>query len=340
MQVSTALFSKGSCYKSVRPSSRREVATSQYGPLLEGKLLSGIAGHSLCLDYFGSLTPEEAKQGLSQHGEAPSLLWRKMNQSIADDRVTLTLSVRLPVAGLRFQRQITLRKNRPVIYFRETTRNERRCDHFFHWVQHVTLGPPFISKLNSLIFPPGGPGITFPLGYDEGKSLLVRDREFRWPNGPVRSGTSANLEHVLIRRGQGFVASVLIDPRRDWGFVCALNAKHRLLIGCCFRREDFPWVAIWEENCAISAAPWKKRTEARGLEFGTTPIPSTRRDTFRRGNLHNTETFACIPARGRMTVEYLGFLAHVPATVGHISDIRYSGGEILINDALKLICVT
>jgi len=45
---------------------------SRYGTITEGKLLSGLAGHSICLDYFGSPSAEEAQQGLSQHGEAPS----------------------------------------------------------------------------------------------------------------------------------------------------------------------------------------------------------------------------------------------------------------------------
>src|SRR5262245_25783442 len=46
-----------------------------YGAIAEGKLLSGIAGHSICLDYFGPPSVEEAKRGLSQHGEAPWSKW-------------------------------------------------------------------------------------------------------------------------------------------------------------------------------------------------------------------------------------------------------------------------
>jgi hypothetical protein len=326
-------------WKSIDPYCYQErVHEARYGPVLEGKLLSGIAGHNLCLDYFGSPSPEEAKHGLSTHGEAPSLRWQKISQSVGNDRVTLGLSVRLAVAGLTFQRQITLRQDQSVAYFRETVSNDRRRDHFFHWVQHVTLGPPFITKGEAWVFLPGTRGITFPFGYNEGKSLLANGRKFRWPDAPVRSGRSINLENVLIRKGLGFVASVLIDPRRDWGYVCALNAKHRLLIGYCFRRENFPWVTVWEENRAIGAVPWKKRTETRGLEFGTTPIPSTRRDSLRRGNLYDTETFACVPTRGRRIVEYLAFLSQVPAEVRRISDVRYTGKEILISgDAREIV---
>lgn len=326
-------------WKTIEPYAYRTTRhTARFGSITEGKLLCGLSGHNLCLDYFGSPSPEEAQQGLSQHGEAPSLRWRKISQSIADDRLELVLSVRLPAAGLRFRRRITLRRDQPVVYFRETVGNERKCDHFFHWTQHVTLGPPFISKRESTVSLSGIRGITFPFGYDEGKSLLASGKEFRWPFAPARSGGSVNLERVLIREGLGFVASVLIDPRRGWGYVSALSTKHRLLIAYCFRRKDFPWVAIWEENRAISAVPWQSRTEARGLEFGTTPIPSTRSDTFRRGRLFGTDTLACVPARKQKTVEYLAFLAEVPASVRRIHDIRYSGKEIVVNsDAREVL---
>lgn len=303
----------------------------QYGSIDEGKLLAGIAGHSLCLDYFGSPSVAEAALGLSQHGEAPNSLWSPARRSLQRHQVTLGLSARLPAAGLQFQREITLRKNQPVAYFKETVYNERRYDHFFHWVQHVTLGPPFISRGESRVFLPGSRGITFPFEYNEHKSLLARGREFLWPNAPTRSGRLVNLERVLIRPGLGFVASVLVDPRRDWGYIAALNLEDHLLIGYCFRREDFPWVAVWEENRAIRAVPWRGRTEARGLEFGTTPIPSTRGDVFSRGNLYNTKTLACVPARHSKTIEYLAFLSEVPSKFTRIRDVRYSEEEIVVS---------
>lgn len=309
---------------------RAQDHTVHYGTITEGKLLSGIAGHNLCMDYFGSPSSEEAEHGLSQHGEAPNSRWHKVSQSIRHNSATLTLSLRLPSAGLRFRREIALQKDLPVAYFKETVTNERKCDHFFHWTEHVTLGPPFISSQDSVISIPGSRGITFPKEYDEGKSLLASNREFRWPLAPARSGKAISLERVLLRKGLGFVASVLIDPRREWGYIAALNTKYQLLIAYCFRRQDYPWVAVWEENRALSAVPWRKLTEARGLEFGTTPIPSTRREILREGDLFETPTITCVPAGGRKTIEYFAFLAQVPSTVKRIRDIRCESEEIVI----------
>jgi hypothetical protein len=293
-------------------------------------LLSGIAGHSICLDYFGPPSEEEAAQGLSFHGEAPISRWRKTDRRVSAEKVALELSVRLPIAGLQFSREIELRRGESVAYFTETVVNERKCDHFFHWTQHVTLGPPFLSPRDSTIALPGTRGLTDPHGYDEGKNLLALKRPFRWPTAPAHGGGTVDLTRPLLRRGRGFVVGVLLDPRRDIGFVTALNTKLGLLIGYCFRRRDYPWVAIWEENRAIAAPPWNHITQARGLEFGTTGLPVPRREAFAIGKLMNTPTFACVPARGKKVIRYLAFLSQIPVGFERVTEIRLVGKEIVI----------
>ena len=129
-------------WKSIEPYQyRAEKHAAIYGPSNEGKLLSGIAGHNICLDYFGPPSEEEAAQGLSTHGEAPSAQWQKTKLRATSQEVSLTLAVPLPVAGLRFSREIRLRRGESVAYFTETVINEKKADHFFHWTQHVTLSP-------------------------------------------------------------------------------------------------------------------------------------------------------------------------------------------------------
>jgi len=307
---------------------REGIHASRYGNLLEGKLLSGIVGHNICLDYFGSPSPEEVKEGLSQHGEAPSAKWHKTRLRLNARAVALTLSLRLPVAGLTFTREINLRRSESVAYFQETVQNDRRADHFFHWTQHVTLGSAFLSNCNSFVALPGTKGITFPHGYDEGRALLRSASLFRWPKAPAQSGEAIDLTRPFARRGWGFVASVLLDPKRELGYIAGVNPRECLLIGYCFNRREFPWVAVWEENCAIKAPPWSQRTQARGLEFSTNPIPLPRREAFALGNLFGTPTLSYVPARGRKTVNYLAFLAQVPSDFEKLSDIQLADSEI------------
>ena len=315
-------------WKSIEPFQyRARWHAKRYGPLTEGKLLSGIAGHNICLDYFGPPSEEEAAQGLSTHGEAPSLKWRKTGERLRAGQLSLTLSVHLPEAGLEFSREIGLRANEPVVYFKETVANERKLDHFFHWTQHVTLGPPFITPEDCRVFISATNGVTSPDAYGA-QALLEFGKEFQWPIAPASSGGEVDLSRCLIRKGFGVVASLLLDPARDTQFVGALNTRERLLVAYCFRRADCPWVTIWEENCARENPPWNGRTQTRGLEFGSTPLPVTRRDAFTRGPLLAVPTFATVPACGRVTISYLAFLAHRPEGFGEVRDVRVSKNTI------------
>jgi hypothetical protein len=274
----------------------------------------------------------------------------------------LTLSVRLPEAGLQFSREIGMRAGESVIYLKETVTNERKLDHFFHWTQHATLAPPFVAPEDSRVFISATRGITSPAGYG-GKALLESGKEFQWPvapsssatptPGPPRlmktpaaghplpqggegkiwgagSGGEVDLSYCLIKKGSGIIASLLLDPAREMQFVAALNTRHRLLFAYCFRRADYPWVTIWEENCARESAPWNGRTQTRGLEFGSAPLPVTRREAFTRGPIFGTPTFSTLPARGRLTIPYVAFLAHLPEGFSEVRDIRLGKNEILV----------
>jgi hypothetical protein len=317
-------------WRTIEPDHYRESDhRSKYGTITEGKLLSGLAGHCICLDYFGLPSAEEAKQGLSLHGEAPSSKWRSSGISLNRQRVSLAMSVRLPVAGLRFSRTIELRKGESVAHFKEVVRNERKADHFFHWAQHVTLGLPFLSPDEAVTTMPGAMGITYPHGYDEGKGLLASNRVFRWPTAPLVEG-EVDLTRPFLRDGLGFVVAVLLDKKKALGFVAAVNGKLGLLVAYCFKRSDFPWVAIWEENLAMAAPPWKLRTRARGLEFSTTPLPVLRREAFLSGGLFGESTLTYVPALDEKAIHYVALLAKIPNGFGSVKDIELAQSQIAI----------
>ena len=317
-------------WKTIEPYQYKEKKHAKlYGPMETGKTVGSVAGHSICLDYFGSPSPEESKQGLSIHGEAPASLWRATRVSSMVGRAVLEMTVQLPVAGLRFSRQITIREGESVAYFKEKVTNLKKADHFFHWTQHVTLGPPFLHPKDCRTFLPGTKGKTYPHGY-EGKELLQFNKEFQWPFAPGISGTKIDISKPLTKRGRGFVASVLLRPDREMQYVAALNTKENLIIGYCFKRTDFPWVAIWEENRARKESPWSGVSETRGLEFGSTPIPLMRREAFANGPLFDTPHFSLVPAKGEKIASYLSFLAPVPKGFVEIRDIEIGNRKIVV----------
>lgn len=303
----------------------------KFGPAPVGKFLAAFTGHAVCVDYFGGPSEAEAAQGLALHGEAANSRWKLLERKQSGTEARFSLAVRLPAAGLRLRRDLRLRRNESVVYVEERVTNERAQDHFCHWTQHVTLGLPMLRPGESIIALPGTRAVAWPHGY-EGASLVRDNQEFTWPDAPAVEGGKINLARPFARDGKGLVAAVLLDPQREIGFVAALNWRLGLLLSYCFRRSDFPWVVIWEENVARKGPPWHGKTRARGLEFGSTPMPVGKEETFARGSLFDTPTFRRIPAKSELRAPYVVFLARVNSGWRSIRDIQVRRDSIMVTE--------
>jgi hypothetical protein len=317
-------------WKTIEPDHYRPALHARrYGAPPAGKLLSGLAGHTLCLDYFGVPSADEAKFGLSILGEAPNSRWQVTSVRRAGREAVLTLSVPLPAAGLVFTREITLCRNETIAYFKETVTNLRKADHYFHWVQHVTLGVPFVSEGKSYVVLAAKECMTYPRPYDA-HPLLPASRKFTWPHAPTISGGSVDLAHPFTYPGTGFLVTALLHKGRKHQFVAAVNTGLNMMLAYCFKTADFPWVAVWEENKARSERPWNQRCQARALEFGSTPFPLPREEVFRAGSLFDTPAFTSVSARARKTVQYIAVLAKLPQRFGRLLNIETAHKEIIL----------
>ena len=63
-----------------------------------------------------------------------------------------------------------------------------------------------------------------------------------------------------------------------------------------------------EENASRTASPWNGCSFTRGLEFGVSPFPETRRQMVERGSLFGVPAYRWLPAAGVLDVEYWAVL--------------------------------
>jgi hypothetical protein len=302
-----------------------------YGPGEIGKYLASYTGHALCLDYFGEPSNLNASLGLSLHGEAAITQWSVMNlESSAEARARWNVS--LPVAQLSFERKIRLGKGQSVAYIEEAVFNALDSEHVCDWVQHVTFGPPFLQAGESVLEVSAHRGFTASSSY-EGRSLLAANRDFVWPYAPRDTAEGiADLRQPFSVAGFGFLAGVQLDIGREQEFILAINWVSRVGVGYCFRRCDFPWMTIWEENNARQDTPWFGKTAARGMEFGTTPLPRGKQEGRERISRFETPIGCVIPAHGKREAKYLMFLFEIPPRVHSIKDATAIGDAILLSD--------
>jgi hypothetical protein len=77
-----------------------------------------------------------------------------------------------------------------------------------------------------------------------------------------------------------------------------------------WKRADFPWLGIWEENRARQGAPWNGVTLTRGMEFGVSPQAETRRAMIDRGSLWGVPAYRWLPARRTLRASYEAFIGY------------------------------
>jgi len=283
-------------WPSMEPSEFEKKRPDWYGTDDEARLLAGIMGHNVCLDLFGGPSREEAAAGHTVHGEA------SVNQyDVTESEGELTARLTLPLSQLRFSRSIQLHGEH--VRIREAVENLTAMDRPLAWTQHVTLGPPFLDPASTLF----KASITRSIGFDTdtGSHAYVSPRtEFTWPIAPRSGGGFADLRKMKSTAPASGFTTHLADPQREHAQFIAFSPQFRLAFGYVWKRADFPWLGIWEENCSRLGSPWDGCTVTRGMEFGVSPFPETRREMIERNRLMDAPTYKWLPAHGHLEAEY------------------------------------
>ena len=280
-----------------------------YGGPPDGRLLAGIAGHSLSFDHFGPPSPEETKAGLTTHGEAPALKW-DVQKYARSPKPYLQYGLTMPAARIRFCRKLTLDRLNPLIYCEEEAFNLSPYDRPISWNEHVTFGPPFLEAGITWFDIPATQAKVCPASYSPRFSLQP-DAEFTWPNAPTKERRRINLRTTPALQF-GYYTAQLLNPELEIAFIAACNPRLKLLVVYAFQRADFPWVGNWEERYNRTAAPWRGKTFCRGLEFSTTPFAIPRRQTIEQARLFGEATYRWLPAKSKAQVRFLILLVEVP----------------------------
>src|SRR6266545_4105798 len=297
-------------WPSIEPSQYDAKIHAIYGGGADASLLAGIMGHNLCLDIFGGPSAEEAAAGLPVHGETSVA---RFDIDASDTR--LNMETVLSSAQLRVARRVSLDDR--VVRINERVENLTATDRPVGWTQHVTIGAPFLEKGATAFRLSADRSLVYPGTFGPADHLKA-GAEFTWPHAPRRSGGYADMRVYSSAPSSSAYTAHRMNVEREDAFFVAFSPAAQLAFGYAWRRADFPWVGIWEENHARPNAPWNGEALTCGFEFGVSPIPESRRDMIERGRLFDVPAFRWIPARSAVEVEYCAVLrpaASVPDSV-------------------------
>jgi hypothetical protein len=295
-------------WPSIEPSQHSFEKNPEYGANSESKLLAGIRGHNLALDVFGAPSPEEFRGGLTVHGEASVVPYEIETQGVSifpSKHANMLATAHLPLAMLDFEREIRLEPG-GIVRIREKVTNLLAMDRPIAWTQHVTLGPPFIEHGVTQLRLPARRSMVYPIDLSEHQRYRP-GAEFEWPMVPHKDGSHSDLSVFPNHERSAGVTCHAVDADCADGFFMTWNPSSQLLFGYVWRREDFPWISLWEENRSREVPPWNGITVTRGVEFGVSPFAEGRRNMVERGSLFGIPTYRWLAANSNATVEYLAF---------------------------------
>jgi hypothetical protein len=286
-------------WPSIEPSTYSLKQHPEYGSDHESKLLSGLMGHNLCLDLFGPPSETEAAAGIGVHGESSVVPYEFEHSDVA-----LRMWAHLPLAGLRFTREIRL--DGAALHFQETVQNLTPLDRPIAWTQHVTMGPPFLRTGLQFSIPAVKSRTFESADFDGG--VLSPATDFTWPHVPLSSGSTLDLSCFDDSAPFSRFTTHQMDPASALAGFVAYSPDDKVVFGYRWPSEVFPWLGIWQENKKRTQAPWSGRSVTCGMEFGVSPYPETRRQMIERGSLFGVPGYKWLPAQGKATASYSAFI--------------------------------
>ena len=280
------------------------------GPEDEARPMS----HFICLDRWGAPSRAELKQGMVFHGEATRMQWKLLKEpKIEGDSIASEMSAMLPMAGLEVKRTIELAARGSWFKVTEEVTNRNQLGRIFNFVQHPTIGPPFLDE-TVVVDSNARRGLmqSSPLPNPEEPAVY-------WPQA-LKDGQPVNLRHL---HGDPLPNVVSFTIDEEYGWVTAANAARGLLIGYIWRVSEYPWLNIWRH--VQDGKPL-----ARGLEFGTTGLHQPFGILVKKGRIFGRPIYAHIDTGEMVTKSYVAFLIKIPNDYRGVGRVAYNNGALVV----------
>ena len=281
-----------------------------------------LQGHFVCFDRWGAPSPAEEKMGMPYHGEAPRVVWERLDPS-ADEPAGhgLRMGCTLPLAGMEVKRTVRLQEKEASLTVTEEVTNIRAAGRVYNLVQHPSIAPPFLDD-TTIVDCNASHGLV----QEEPVPESVEDAD-RWPRISI-GGTPANLRFFRGTEDGASghdVTAFIFDPGVEYGWVTAATPSAGLLVGYLWKISEYPWLNMWRYR-------HQGKVSARGLEFGTTGIHQPFPTLLQLGKVLDRGVYEYLDAGETDTRSYILFLARIPGDFQGVESAEYDGAELHIRE--------
>ncbi|MFL6279303.1 MAG: hypothetical protein ACJ731_04270 [Vicinamibacterales bacterium] len=285
-------------------------------------------GHFLCVDGFGPVSKEEEAAGLPGHGEAHRVPWDLLSSTKENGVRTLEFGAALPLVHETVRRTLRLVDGESVIYIDSELESLLAFDRPVNWGEHATISGSFLEQGKTVTDMSATRAMT--RSYESeavdppDHHNLADFKAFKWPMAPTVAGTLTDMRVSPTITPVMDQTTSLMDPSRRLAFVTALHPERHALLGYVFRREEYPWIQIWDSY------PGGGRRSYRGMEFAVQPFDLPRREVIQANSMFETPTYRWLPASSKITSSFILFYTRTPDDFSQVDDVVLEDGAITI----------
>jgi hypothetical protein len=287
-------------------------------------------GHFVCVDGFGPVSKEEEAAGLPGHGEAHRVPWEVASSAKQGGELTVQFTAALPLVQENFRRTLRMIDGESVVYIDSELESLLAFDRPINWGEHATISGAFLEQGKTTTDMAATRAMTRSYvseAVDPPDNHNLADfKEFTWPMAPTVSGALVDMRVSPVISPVMDQTTSLMDPSRRLVYVTALQPERQALLGYVFKREDYPWIQIWDSY------PGGGRRAYRGMEFAVQPFDLPRRDVIQTNSMFETPTYRWLPAQSKITSSFIMFYARSPDGFSQVDNVVLENGAITIED--------
>ena len=287
-------------------------------------------GHFVCVDGFGPVSKEEQAAGLPGHGEAHRVPWDLASSAKENGTLTVQFSAALPLVHENFRRTLRIVDGESIIYIDSELESLLAFDRPINWGEHATISGAFLEQGKTVTDMSATRAMT--RSYESeavdppDQHNLADFKEFKWPMAPAVGGALVDMRISPTITPVMDQTTSLMDPSRRLAYVTALHPERHAILGYVFRREEYPWIQIWDSY------PGGGRRSYRGMEFAVQPFDLPRRDVIQTNSMFDTPTYRWLPAQSKITSTFLMFYTSTPDGFSQVDDVVLENGRLTIHD--------
>jgi len=249
-------------------------------------------GHFLCVGRWGSPSDGEIAAGVPHNGEPSNSYWQIVKRT---DR-SIHMENEAPLDDLKVKRIVALDEEAPTFLVTESFENVGAMGRISNVVQHITIGPPFLSE-QTVVFTNAKQGFNQKFSYPDPSAY-----SYTWPMGLADTATQRTIDMRRADHGDSHVTTHIFDEADEYGYVVAFDPSAQLVVGYVWKLDEYPWINIWHQ--LIDGELW-----AKGLEFGTTGIGRSYKELLAIDTrFHGVNSFEFIDAKEIQTKQFQGFI--------------------------------